>query len=447
MKLLRGWLRSVRAVLTDENVDLWLLTAAAGVFTVLGIVNVVSISVLSAAILALLAVLAFAQIRSRKLVAEIAQAHQNASAVVLLPTFPAELAEARADANDVLLIGVAMARTIQGSRDELYRSLTHGARIRVLVLDPTDERIIAEAAKFRSPGRSALLAQRVRGTLDELVELQHSTGGNLEVRVTQFLPAIGVNLLRGAGKTTLTVQHSEFGPTGEPGPILHLSEADTIWFRRYEQQAERMWAAGTPWPPTLEHRLSSAIRPQFTEQFGPEFLDAMTSAHDLFITGIIRNTLLTANFGMFEERLNAGCRVRVLLMAPGAATLDIAADRYYAGRERVSAVSRIEHSLRLLESLSASTNGQLEVRLTTHPMAAGVVGVNLDGAGPDDPGALFVEYYTYQEPGEPKFVLRPGDAGFAQFRGEAERLWNAAEPVTNDGQADASSPGVTRPHS
>jgi hypothetical protein len=173
-------------------------------------------------------------------------------------------------------------------------------------------------------------------------------------------------------------------------------------------------------------------RPQFAEQFGPEFIDAMATAHDLFITGIIRNTLLTANFGMFEERLNAGCRIRVLLMAPDAAALDIAADRYYAGRETVSAVSRIEHSLRLLESLGTSTNGQLEVRLTPHPMAAGVVGVNLQPDDPQDPGVLFVEYYTYQEPGEPKFLLRPGDPGFNQFLGEAERLWKAARPVTTD---------------
>ncbi|WP_432891703.1 hypothetical protein ACQPYH_15310 [Kribbella sp. CA-245084] len=426
MRLLRGWLRSIRAVLSDENVDLWLLTATAGVFTVLGIVSVVSISVLSAAILALLAALAFSQIRSRKLVDEIAKAQRNGSSVQLETTFRPELAHARTEANDVLLIGMAMARTIQGSRDEFYRSLVRGARLRVLLIDPTDERIVAEAAKHRSPGRSALLAQRVRGTLDELVELKQSTGGNLEIRVAQFVPAIGVNLLRGSGSATLAVQHAEFKPSGEPGPILHLSPADGPWFTRYEQQAERMWTTGTPWPPSLEHRLRSSIRPQFTEQFGPEFLDAMRSADDLFITGIIRNTLLTANYGMFEERLNAGCRIRVLLMAPDARTLDIAAERYYAGRETRSAAGRIEHSVRLLEALAASTKGQLQVRLTSHPMAAGVVGVNLHPDGADDPGVLFVEYYTYQEPGEPKFVLQAGDIGFDQFRGEAERLWETA---------------------
>lgn len=148
MKSVRAILRAAHRLLTDENVDLWLLTLTAAVFTVLGIVDVASMNVLSAAILALLAALAFAQIKSRKLVAEIATDHSG-SREVLLREFPEDLIRQRAEANDILLIGIALARTIQGGRDDFYRALTRGARLRVLLLDPTDEELVRQGALVR----------------------------------------------------------------------------------------------------------------------------------------------------------------------------------------------------------------------------------------------------------------------------------------------------------
>ncbi|WP_432945274.1 hypothetical protein ACQPXM_05115 [Kribbella sp. CA-253562] len=151
MSLVRASVRAVHRLLTDDNFDLWLLTAAAGVFTVLGIVDVASMSVLSSAILALLAALAVAQIRSRRLVAEIADRTEPAD--VLLRDFPEDLVRRRAEADDVLLIGIAMARTVQGARDDFHRALTRGARIRVLVVDPTDHHLVEQAALLRPAGR------------------------------------------------------------------------------------------------------------------------------------------------------------------------------------------------------------------------------------------------------------------------------------------------------
>ncbi|WP_157630523.1 hypothetical protein [Kribbella catacumbae] len=115
MKSVRVLLRSAHRALTDENVDLWLLTAAAAVFTILGIIDVAKMNVLSSAILALLAALAFAQIKSRKLVAQLAT-DRDGTKEILLRDFPDDLIRRRAEANDILLIGISMARTIQGAR-------------------------------------------------------------------------------------------------------------------------------------------------------------------------------------------------------------------------------------------------------------------------------------------------------------------------------------------
>ncbi|GAB2568053.1 hypothetical protein GCM10027269_23640 [Kribbella endophytica] len=421
---MRASVRAVQRLLTDDNFDLWLLTGAAGVFTVLGIVDVASMSVLSSAILALLAALAVAQIRSRRLVAEIADRTQSVD--VLLHDFPDDLVRRRAEADDVLLIGIAMARTVQAGRDDFYRALVRGARLRVLVVDPTDEALVEQAAMMRPVGRAALLAQRIRTTLDELTELKASTQGNLEIRVAQFIPPIGVNVIRDRGAASVTVQQPELRPASEPGPIMHFAEADGGWFAFYAQQAERLWEAGTAWPPPPGRRLNVIARPQFVASFGTELIDSMKPAKDLFITGVARNTLLVENYSEFERWLRRGCTIRMLLIEPASSAVEVAAERYYAERSPHSARTRIEQSLRLLSELATSTGGALEVRLTSHPIAVGVVAIDGADGGHTEHSALFAEYYTFQAQGEPRFVLQPPDPWFAQFLAEAELLWDGA---------------------
>ncbi|GAA0959136.1 hypothetical protein GCM10009554_72370 [Kribbella koreensis] len=428
MKPVRALLRAAHRALTDDNVDLWLLTAAAAVFTVLGIVDVADMNVLSAAILALLAALAFAQIKSRRLVAQLAKNRPGAGGV-LLHNYPEDLVRRRAEADDVLLIGVSMARTIQGRRDDFHNALTRGASLRVLLVDPTDEGLVGQAALLRPAGPAALMAQRIRSTLEELVELKASTNGRLEIRVAQFIPPIGVNLLRHARSASITVQFPELRPVSGPGPVLHLEQADGGWFSFYEQQAERLWAAGTPWPLPPSRRLRSIARPQFVESFGPDLITAVKAASDLFITGITRNTLLNSNYLEFEKLLQRGCHLRVLLIDPESPAADGAAERFYSERSKQSVVTRVEHSLRLLSQLAAETPGSVEVRLTSYLLTSGIVAVDVPTENRGDLSGLFVEYYTFQADGEPKFLLIPGDAGFDQFLGEAEKLWAAATPV------------------
>ncbi|MFK4084326.1 hypothetical protein ACI2LF_09480 [Kribbella sp. NPDC020789] len=427
MSLVRASVRAVHRVLTDDNFDLWLLTGAAGVFTVLGIVNVAKAEVLSSAILALLAALAIAQIKSRRLVAEIADRAQPAE--LLLRDFPEDLARRRAAADDVLLIGIAMARTVQGARDDFHRALVRGARLRVLVVDPADEVLVGQAAMHRPVGRAALLAQRIMTTIEELEELKASTQGNLEIRVAQFVPPIGVNLIRGQGAASVTVQQPELRPASEPGPIMHFTEADGGWFNFYAQQAERLWEAGVSWPPTPSRRLRTLARPQFVQVFGPELMSSMKAATDLLVTGVARNSLLVENYTEFERWLRRGCTIRILLIDPASNAVEVAAERYYAERSPASTRGRIEQALRLLSELAAATGGALEVRLTSHPIPLGVIGVDTAPDRRTEYSALFVEYYTFQAEGEPKFVLQPGDAWFPQFLDEAEILWRAARPL------------------
>jgi hypothetical protein len=64
------------------------------------------------------------------------------------------------------------------------------------------------------------------------------------------------------------------------------------------------------------------------------------------------------------------------------------------------------------------------VRLTSYPLAMGVISADACPGSRSEVSALFVEYYTYQAPGEPKFVLQPSDGRwFENLYQEAEALW------------------------
>lgn len=100
---------------------------------------------------------------------------------------------------------------------------------------------------------------------------------------------------------------------------------------------------------------------------------------------------------------------------------------YYADRAPDSIRERVRHTLRLLAELERSAGGDLSVRLTSHPLAMGTVAVDGSPRVRSEAPALFVEYYSYQAQGEPKFVLQPADSQwFENLYQEAKALWDNA---------------------
>jgi len=148
----------------------------------------------------------------------------------------------------------------------------------------------------------------------------------------------------------------------------------------------------------------------------------------LLITGVSRNTLLTSNYKKFEAWLRAGCRIKFLLIDLFAdTTISQAADRYYAERSPSFLCERIRHSLKLLDELRRSTGGTLAVRLTSFPLAMGIVAIDGTTDLRSSSSAIFAEYYTYQAAGEPKFILTPADPRWCEnILGEAEAFWSTA---------------------
>jgi hypothetical protein len=431
----RSVMKSFLKALRDENLDLYILVFAALVFTVLGAVNISSVATLSSVTLGALAFLALSQIRSRRHVAEIARSHHIDPLAVLRAEFPVDLAQRRASAMDYLYIGISMARTVQTMRNDLRRMLLDGAKVRVLLLDPTDEPSLRQAAlRAGNNADPKRLAARINASLEEIAFLREETHGDVEIRVLRHLPAMSVNAIETqSSHGVICVQHYEYRASAESLPIIQLESKDGFWYQHFVLEAERMWEGGDPWPPPPGLELTSAQRPQFKESFGGELITAMHSAHELLITGVTRNTLVHTNYENFEKWLTRGCKIRFLLIDPESEAMATAADRYYAGRSPENPRERGRHTLRLLNELQRSTKGDLSVRLSPHPLAMGMIAVDSSRGAPGEMSALFLEYFTYQASGEPKFVVLPSDERwFTHFVDEAEALWRGASDHTFD---------------
>lgn len=422
-----GWFRrKLTNIINDDNLDLYLLATIAMVFTVLGATGVSDIKVLSSVVLALLAILALSQIRTRRLTEQIRKAQRPDPTALFKKTFDGEFHERRAGAFDLLLIGLSMTRSVQGMRADMVSILGKGGRIRVLVLDPTNESLTDAAEGLVTDNLGyGKLRERIRTSLDDLVTLRAVTNGRLEIRVSSSIPSAGFNCIDMTGQDgRIYVMHYEHRPPGEASPVFTLTRTDTPWFQHFADEAERLWNSGSSWPLSPAEQIARSRRPAFSENFGPDFTTAVESAGDLFVTGMARNTFVMTHYGLIERKLQAGASMRFLLVDPGSPAIDLAAARYYVERSGTRARERVLYTLQLLTQLKNSTQGALSVRLTTHPLAMGIVAT--DSQPDTDPHlpAIFAEYYSYQAPGEAKFVLQPGDShGYELLLQEAEALW------------------------
>jgi hypothetical protein len=424
MRALRRWLT---AIVHDDNLDLYVLVAVAVVFTVLGSAGVASTVLMSSITLGTLAVLAFSQIRSRGLVARMAAQREFDPLALLSRDFPADLDGRRAAAKDLLYVGVSMYRTLPPLRNDMRRMAQAGHRVRVVLVDPTDEDLVRGAALHLAGVATDDLAARVANTLGELERLSRGVSRPIELRVATVAPTMNMNVIDQDEPNGLVVlQHYEYLPGDEAAPIIRLTANDGYWYRHFVNEAERIWESSSPWPLTAAARAARHPRPRFTKHFEADLYDNIGTASDLLVTGVTRNTLLAENYSRFEQCLRGGGTIRFVLIDPASSALAVAADRYYAIREATHAQRRIAHSLGLLHRLQESTGGTVTVRLTSYPLGAGLIAI--------DDKLLYMEYYTYRAPGEPKFVLAPHDGeAYTVFRNEAEELWKSATPISLDG--------------
>lgn len=242
--------RWLRARLTDvwSELDLVALLVAGVLFTVLGALGIADVKTLSSVVLALLAILAFAQIRTRRTLAELSKRMVSGSNIYT--DFPPDLAGRRALATDYLFIGISMRRASRTASGAMRDILHRGGQVRVVLLNPAAESLVRSAAAHTTTADGLRLQSWIRGTIDELRYVANGHNDRLQIRTVDFVPRFGAHAI---DKDTTTgviyLQHYEHRPSSnEPCPIVELRPTDGHWYHHFKAELDRIWESGSDYP-------------------------------------------------------------------------------------------------------------------------------------------------------------------------------------------------------
>jgi hypothetical protein len=247
-----------------RQLDLILTIGVAVVIGVLGALDVVGPAVTGGATLTTLGLLALNSLHGRSAVLSLTRSVRElgdhvgdrAGADRLLAPSASGLDLDLADAHDVRIVGVTLARTVRNHYASLQTRLAAGASVRIILIAPTAATVAEAARRSTIPGHPEIFEHRLRTTLDLLDTLAAETAagpGHLEVRLLDFVPAfglIGVDTDGTGGRLRVEIYSHRCG-TPEPTLPLHAAR-DGQWFQHFAGEFERVWAAGRRYDRTAQ---------------------------------------------------------------------------------------------------------------------------------------------------------------------------------------------------
>jgi hypothetical protein len=164
------------------------------------------------------------------------------------------------------------------------------------------------------------------------------------------------------------------------------------------------------------------------------------SANQVDLCGVTLTSTLNKQFGNLRERLQAGAKIRILVVDPDSVALKMSAERsispddtdYY--RVRLDATFReIAYLFKRLEEFKAIQGnspkaGNLYVRLLSYAPSFGIISFDTH----QDNGIVFIEIYPHKfgHKSPPTFDLMPKRDGnwYTYFVDQFDEMWNAAKP-------------------
>lgn len=248
-------LSRIRADLSaGENLELYITVLLALTLAALGVFDVVGDKELVAATLATLALLATGTLVSRRRVEDLselvrAQRTGEVSAEDFFTKDKPDLRQEVRAARDIRILGVTLSRTIRNIIDELQHGAVDGAVIKVALIDPMTDAPAQAAARSTISGQPGVFDNRLRPTIDLLVELARTPGaeGRVEVRFLPFVPAFGLILLdpqRANGRIYVDVYSHK--SAGGDAVFTLAPHRDAHWYPHFEAEFERVWEVGRP---------------------------------------------------------------------------------------------------------------------------------------------------------------------------------------------------------
>ncbi|MEO1210988.1 MAG: hypothetical protein AAFX78_15800 [Cyanobacteria bacterium J06638_20] len=153
------------------------------------------------------------------------------------------------DSLDLLIIGVALDRTLNDHSSSMRRLLNRGGKIRVILENPIPD---SSAVKMTIRRRQKSITidgwlGRVRDNISTLDRLKKETGGNLQVRLTDYHLSRGEILVdANSSEGIFFIWLYSFQVEAENQPKFILYPQDK-WYQHFREEAERIWNDAVDW--------------------------------------------------------------------------------------------------------------------------------------------------------------------------------------------------------
>lgn len=174
----------------------------------------------------------------------------------------------------------------------------------------------------------------------------------------------------------------------------------------------------------LLQKQSQSTESFYSEEFPSSYRTDFETAEELWLIGVSLRRTVQANYPKIEQKLRQGHIIKVLLVHPEGAGLEMAVLRNYARRDVEPKRNEILFNLQLLCDLRRSFPDKIEIRTIHYPLAYGVIATNPNTAS----GTLYLEHYCFRTASDslPRFVLRAKDGRwYDHFKSEIRALWDA----------------------
>lgn len=161
----------------------------------------------------------------------------------------------------------------------------------------------------------------------------------------------------------------------------------------------------------------------FVENFPATYESDFENSNVMWLFGVSLRRTIQGKYEILEKKLRQGHKLRVLLINPNGAGVEMAVARNYADRTVEPKQTEISYILKLLCNLQKIAPRNIEVRVTDFPLAYGAMAVNPDTVT----GKLYIEHYGYRVSTDsiPRYVLKISDGRWYEFhKRELEALWS-----------------------
>lgn len=152
--------------------------------------------------------------------------------------------ETFSSANTIFLSGITLTRTTREYNHIFDQRLAAGARVRIIIVDPTVDSIVEEVA-LRSRGTIGSWRARLQAAEQAIHDIPKFGGGKgrLEIGYLPYTPSFGIVMIdpyEPHGFCFVELYHHE---KHAPSPAFHLRASDDpFWYQFFREQYEILWA-------------------------------------------------------------------------------------------------------------------------------------------------------------------------------------------------------------